>query len=106
MAAGLQIWDANGVLVSDTTMRWGRFLGVVNIPKPTGNASGSVVDAGLSTGEPFWFCFGATGDWVIQPAISVSGNTLSWSFGFDQVGGISVAPVGAVSAITLIYGVR
>lgn len=106
MAAGLQIWDANGVLVSDTTSRWGRFLGSFTIPKPTGNASGSITDAGLSTGEPFFYAYGTQGDWTLMPNIYPNGNTIQWSYNFDQIGGVAVSLVGRLQAVIVHYGVR
>jgi hypothetical protein len=83
MAEGLQIWDAQGQLVFDTTTRNTRILGIVDIG--TGAATGSVTNAGFAEGTPFWFCTALSfstnlGDYIISPTFSVSGNTLTWNW--------------------------
>lgn len=85
MSAGLQVFDASGNLIVDTSTYLGRILGSVTIE--SGN-SGSLVDAALLTGTPFavpctQFLDGYDPfEWdpgISNPSISFSGNTMSWS---------------------------
>lgn len=84
MAAGLQVWDANGLLILDATHRCGRVLGVRAI---TGGFNDSFTDDRLSPGTPFYafqrdksfhlkYGFGG----IMSPSFSFSGNTLSWTY--------------------------
>ena len=76
MPQGLQIMNAAGDVIFDTNVRAGRALGVASITAAT---SGSVSNAGLSTGTPFWFFqVNTTSYFTIAPTVSVSGTTLSW----------------------------
>lgn len=96
MPQGLQIWDANGNFVLDTNNRIGLIISNIQ----TGTVDGSVTDARLGVGTPFWFCVlnsFTVGDVPIIPIISVSGNTLSWQFpGYTN---------GVRRACTISYGV-
>ena len=72
MPQGLQVWDAGGVLVIDTTTRVGRLIDVITI---TGaNMSGSDTNDQLLTGDPWFFL---TGDHEDQPTVSFSGNDIT-----------------------------
>ena len=86
MAAGLECYDAAGRLMFAATDRLARVLGVVN----TNSADGSLVDAGLATGAPYFAFFPSamTGGWY-WPTVAVSGTTLSWSYagGSNRVSG-------------------
>jgi len=76
MPQGLQIWDTSGNLVFDTNTNAGRVLGNVTV---TASTAGSATNAGLTTGRPFWiFQVTTTQYFTKQPAISVSGTTISW----------------------------
>lgn len=106
MPQGLQVWDENGVLKSDTNTTFGRFLGTIIIPYPTGNASGSVTHPGFAYGTPIWIMAGTTSSYVVSPIIQVEGTTLTWSYNFDGIGGTYIPPSGMRSAIRLTYGVK
>lgn len=75
---GLQVFDSGGNLAVDVTDRLARIVGSVS----TGVVNGSIVDAGLLTGTP-WYTIHAlsfSGYFDIC-SVAVSGNTLSWTFG-------------------------
>lgn len=79
MPAGLQVWNAAGVLTLDTSDRTGVILGY----RDSLPASGSLVDVGLTRGEPFYLTQLAV-NWIdskgfILPTVTISGTTLSWS---------------------------
>lgn len=78
MPVGLRIRDPSGNIIIDWTMRLGRILGVVTLTGPT---AGSAVHAEFADGTPFWTvqCISASG--AGAPTISVSGTTISWTFG-------------------------
>lgn len=92
MSAGLQIWDANGVLVLDLTDRLTRKMGEIQIA--AGSAS-SVQVPQPSTGQ-LWFAFSPDQNqsfitWL--PTITTAGNqTISWHY--DRSGNYPVTPVG------------
>jgi hypothetical protein len=81
MAAGLQVWDASGNIMLDTTSRMTRVLGSFSIA--AGQAAGSVTNAALSSGEPWIFASvvhpGGAGSGGAASTFSFSGNTLSWT---------------------------
>ena len=91
---GLQVFDANGALILDITDRLTRILGEVN----TGAVAGSVTDSGLSSGTLWYIAFRVDGAmWSSADAdlaISISGTTLSWSYG-----------TGTAQNMTITYGV-
>lgn len=96
MPQGLQIWDSSGVSVLDTSDRIGLIISSVQ----TGVVDGSVTDSRLGVGTPFWFCLldnYTLGNIPIIPIISLSVNTLSWSF--------PSYPNGQRMTCTLYYGV-
>lgn len=92
MAAGLQIWDANGVLTLDLTSRLTRKMGEINI---SANSSGSISVPDVSTGQ-LWFSFSPDLNqsfitWL--PKITVSSNqTISWVY--EKFGNYPVNAVG------------
>jgi hypothetical protein len=93
MTTGVRIWDASGNLIFDTPTIVFRYLGTI---KTTAGTGGSVTDAGLSTGTPWWVIQGAVGTLAATGVIvSVSGTTLTWAY------------TGTISRnATIIYGVR
>ena len=83
MTQGLQVWDANGVIVLDTTIRVGTHLGEVS----TGRSNGSFYDERLKRGNPYFFASinYAPASWeFINPDVVISGGTISWSFRFND----------------------
>lgn len=85
MTAGLQVWDASGNLMVDTSTLMGRIFGSVTIQS---GDSGSLVDENLLTGVPFaipcaQFLDGYDPfEWdpgISNPVITFSGNTMFWS---------------------------
>lgn len=94
MSFGLGIWNGAGKTLLDTTSRITIVLGVANIPAAI--ASGTISHAKFANGTP-WFAVTANGIVdlaTVSPAVSVSGTTLSWSWG-------SVPPQDCL----LIYGI-
>ncbi|MCP3721720.1 hypothetical protein M3I53_01030 [Paraburkholderia sp. CNPSo 3272] len=83
MAAGLQIFDANGNIVLDATYRVMRIIGAQNLSL---GQAGSVTDDRFLQGG--WASFqpsvmtgqGYLSGGVIAPRFSISGNVLSWSY--------------------------
>jgi len=76
MGQGLQIWNASGGLVLDTSHRLTRVLGSFE----SGTSDGSLTSPGFSQGTP-WHVRLTSQLGYTAPTITVSGNTLSWSFG-------------------------
>jgi hypothetical protein len=78
MASGLRVWDNVGNLLIDTSTRMGRVLGQIS----TGTADGSVTSAGFATGAPFYAIVPKSGSpaAINTPNITITGNTMSWSF--------------------------
>jgi hypothetical protein len=83
MAHGLRIRDQYGNIKLDVSDRVGRFLGMIFIDA---FQAGSVVNNGFLTGTPF--CTATMtgdsiatfpGDGLFPPAISFSGNVMSWT---------------------------
>lgn len=93
MPQGLQIWDAAGATVFDTTTRAGVALGAVN----TGTVNGSVVAEGLALGEPFFFVIpDGTSFADAVPVVTISGTTIFWSF----------PSVGYRTGGVIVYGIK
>lgn len=94
MAAGFEVFDANGATVISVTDKLCRILGSVDI-----TSNGSTTNPGLLNGTPWWACrqISASSVDATYPNISVSGSTISWSYNEDYVGGR--VPV------SLVYGV-
>ncbi|TCT28157.1 hypothetical protein [Martelella mediterranea] len=80
MTAGLQTFDAAGRLLLDTSTYCGRFLGRVSF-----SASGSLVDARLTEGMPFYMTAPLTTQYDLLD-VSFSGNTLIWNVGINYFG--------------------
>lgn len=77
MPQGLQVFDASGNVLVDTSTRLGRILGVTTITTTTG----SVVDSDFANGTPFWYAIPLSiADVEFGPDLSFSGTTLSWDF--------------------------
>ncbi len=89
MPAGLQVWDASGNLILDTSSRLGKVLGYIDMPAAGG--SGSASNAALGFGTPWWTnipFYGASGypnaydqGGSSVRTIGVAGTTISWSGG-------------------------
>jgi hypothetical protein len=96
MAAGLEVYNASGVLRLSLTDRITRYIGT----QYTGTADGAISDPALALGEP-WFLVTPNGDGAnvakAEPSVSISGTTLSWSFG-------GLAPISRLP-IFIAYGV-
>ena len=87
MAAGLQVYAANGTLTLDTNTRHGRLLGITQLPLTAGSMSVPALSQGLPwanvlppavnyvNGLPV----GSNGKYLQLPVISFSGTTLSWT---------------------------
>lgn len=83
MPAALQVFDAAGNVIVDTSRRLGIFLGAVD----TGTADGSLAVPDFNKGTPFFFAqpLQAVGNMSLLPGVGLSGSSLVWSF----VGGVS-----------------
>lgn len=80
MAAGLQIWNASGVLVLDATHRCGRIKGAFYV-----SGSAGAVASDLSDGTPFWsfqpdFMYRHISNQTPPPIISISATGVSWVY--------------------------
>lgn len=84
MAQGLQVWDAGGVLVFDTSVRLSQTLGTLSLGN--GHGAGSVVNSYFSQGTPFAAVLGE-GRWAgdgtprVPTRVSFSGTTLNYTSG-------------------------
>lgn len=100
MAAGLQIWNANGVLILDATSRLGRVKAIVPISGTNGSFG---VD--LSDGTPFWsfqpdqLYFHISNE-TASPIFTTDANGVYWSYS-DTSG----QPYARTVSGTLIVGV-
>jgi hypothetical protein len=84
MPQGLRIMDVDGNVIFDTNVRAGRVLGSATV---AAGAAGSVSNAGLATGSPFWiFQTTETGYFAQSPTITAAGTTLSWAADSDRAG--------------------
>jgi hypothetical protein len=79
MSQGLQVFDASGNIILDTSDRVGRILGVVDI---IGGVNGSVTNAGFSGHEPFWIASPLASFATYSPEFTFNSvtNTLSWNW--------------------------
>jgi hypothetical protein len=95
MGLGLQIWDASGTQVLDTSWRMGRVLG--QLTGITQNGSVNIPD--LSQGTPWAFAFNTTGVGGVgtNAYVTFSGTTMSWTF--DSMASSSPFPT------IIVYGV-
>jgi hypothetical protein len=96
MPAGIQIFDAQGVLIVDITDNLPRFIGSVY----TGTSPGSIAIPAFSGGRGFAYSTDTTdtypGDAVNRPIFQVTTSGISWSWG-------SGPP--AIRPTTILYGV-
>lgn len=110
MPAGLQVWDANGVLILDRTSPVVKFLGYLSIGSSYTGAqqSGTITDArftqyaGLT---PFWTAI--DGSFSIEgytANVSIAGNVLNWSYPNNDPFFISGRYL-ARPNMTLVYGI-
>jgi len=76
MAAGLVLWDGSGNVVLDTAHRLTRVLGAFE----SGISDGSLTSEGFAQGTP-WHVRLTPDLGLTPPKITVTGNTLSWTFG-------------------------
>lgn len=76
MPQGLQVWDAAGSLIVDTSVKLARLLGVQVVG--VGNPSGNLVDANFAQGTPWYFIIGQL-DPYNRPDVSIAGTTLTWT---------------------------
>lgn len=76
MASGLRTRNPDGSIQLDTTTRMYRVLTV----ELAGGNDGSYTSAELATGDPIVGVDGTEDDKIV-PSVSVSGNTVSWSYG-------------------------
>ena len=84
MPQGLQVWDAAGNMLVDTTTWMSQVLGSFELPAD--HAAGSTTDAGLATGRPFVVVLPYEGNLgaestgnPIANQVTVSGTTISWN---------------------------
>lgn len=77
MPQGLQVWNASGQLIVDTNSPSGVIIGVHTFNGAAAGAGGSISVPQLALGTPFWVL---RGSWFVDPSISVSGTTISWTF--------------------------
>lgn len=78
MSFGLEVYDENGNTILDSNSRCSRMLGNINTTTATGS-----VTAPFNEGSPFFFVMGAyvgIGNLSYGPNITISGNTLSWTY--------------------------
>lgn len=77
MAHGLQVFNADGTLQFDTTNRLMRTLTSV----VTGTSNGSATFSGADQGTATAIVRSPAAGMSVAPSVSVSGNTVSWSYG-------------------------
>lgn len=105
MAQGMEVYDDNGNLLIDTSTLVGNVINSFT----TTQKSGSITNSLLTTGTPFGFAtIGSVPvreshapnflEAPVWPTITISGNTLSWSWGDEE-------SVPSSSPLTIIYGV-
>ena len=95
MSYGLQIWDASGNLVVDSSRRLGRFIGSFM----SGTTGGSFTPSGLPSG--YLFAFTNTSE-AGSPGIWTNGSgTIFWSFDTFMVNQGFYSPI----SVEIIYGV-
>lgn len=84
MPQGLQVFDANGNVILDTSSFAARFLGSWQSPSYRSATSGTIQMVGLSGSQPFYFAsltFNPTTNYrAPYVTLSHSGETLTWRF--------------------------
>ena len=88
MPQGIQVWDATGTLIFDTTTITARLIGYQTIT----NSSGNITNSQFSTGTPFYLFMPGSYTTTTSPQVVFSGTNMSW-------------PAGTFSGI-IYYGVR
>lgn len=99
MAAGLQVFDEQGVCIFDTSHRIGKILGSMTVSK-----DGSIY-VSLPQGNQLFFIITAiNGNFgELKPTFSVDGGNLSWVYASrTKIGG---GVVTVKSSCTFIYGI-
>ena len=92
MPQGLEIRDSSGTVILTISDRITRLLGSSSM---TGGTAGSVTNAGFTTGTPFWWASrDAGGSFFYDPVITVTSDTMSWTW-----------PNGGSGNYTVVYGV-
>jgi hypothetical protein len=80
MRAGVEVFNESGALRLSITDRITRYIGT----QFTGSNDGAIVAPALSLGTP-WFLVTPNGSGSntgrVEPSVSITGTTLSWSFG-------------------------
>lgn len=110
MAQGLQVFDAAGNIIFDTSDRVGRVLGIIRI---NAGESGSYTPTGFTNGQVF-AAFQRDQTWITGnnnqfvgaiPVIHVSGDTIIWTSNSQYISNlgntITVQTIGG----WLVYGV-
>lgn len=82
MATGLQVWSPSGALMIDTSTSVVLMLGTFAVGGQGTPQSGSIYDARLSNGRPFYFMLlgGIPGVDNNEVNVTFSGDTLTWSY--------------------------
>lgn len=98
MTAGLQCFEPNGRLTFSATDYLGRVIGTVAV---NGGGNGSVVDPRLAAGTPWAMFFSdGSGEIYVPCIVSVSGQTITWTFG-SQYANQGINPGGYI-----VYGIK
>lgn len=98
MAAGLQVFDENGILIVDMQTRISKVLGEVTIS----TRKGSLTDTRLLDGT-MWYAVTKIGDGDYAALeVKANGSTLSWTQRFCNVAGESFD---TPNDITFVYGI-
>ena len=86
MPQGLQVFNPDGSVLFDTSTWVSQILG--NVSLAANHTAGSVSNAGLTRGRPFFFVLPAEGNEgstaegnPVNKIVTVSGTTLSWNAG-------------------------
>lgn len=95
MPQGLQVFDASGNIIVDTSTALGTVLGTHSFVGAALNTSDSISVSGFALGTPFFSMYQSGAG--LAPTVTTSGTTLSWIF--DQ-GGVSSGVT-----FTVIFGV-
>lgn len=80
MPQGLQVWDDQGRVLVDLSDWLGRLAGSASV---TANTAGSVTNALIATGTPFFVWIPSAEEAVTGatslPSVTFSGSTMSWT---------------------------
>lgn len=99
MPAGLQVWDASGNSIIDTTTFIGRLIGSIDASAMSGSTNVTGLDQGIPFAVPIMNSgtTASTYSTVSIPRVTFSGNNVSWVRQSPATGG--------VPNVTLILGV-